>query len=80
VSKIKVKKIVDGTVENSFKVPVFALNILAQLLPESAISELVGRGIDIQAILRAQKLGTPYSSSVEVIENGVQKTIAISVE
>jgi hypothetical protein len=80
MSKIKVEKFVDGVVENSLGVPVFALNVLTQLLPESAINELAGRGIDIQAILRAQKLGTLYSSSVEVTENRVKKTVVISVE
>jgi hypothetical protein len=75
-----VEKFVAGTLENSFGVPAFALNVLTQLLPESAISALVGRGIDIQAILDAQKLGIPYSSSVEITEEGVQKTVLISVE
>jgi hypothetical protein len=80
VAKIKVEKFIAGTLENSFGVPAFALNTLTQLLPEPAMSALVGRGIDIQAILGAQKLGTPYSSSVEITEAGVQKTVVISVE
>jgi hypothetical protein len=79
MSKIKVEKFVAGALENSFDVPAFAVNILTQLLPESATSELAGRGIDVQAILSAQKQGTHYSSSIEVTEDGVQKTVVISV-
>lgn len=79
MSKIHVEKFVAGTLENRFGVPAFAVKILAQLLPTSAISELAGRGIDIQAILGANKLGTPYSSAIEVTEDGVQKTVVISV-
>ncbi|MEQ9947589.1 hypothetical protein [Pectobacterium aroidearum] len=79
MSKINVEKFVAGTLEKSFDVPRFAVNILAQLLPASAMSELADRGIDIPAILGANKLGTPYSSSIEVVEDGVQKTVVISV-
>ena len=79
MSKIKVEKFIAGTLENSFGVPAFAVNVLTQLLPASAISELADRGVDVQAILSAQKSGTPYSSSVEVTEGGVQKTVVISV-
>ncbi|MEQ9851870.1 MULTISPECIES: hypothetical protein [Pectobacterium] len=79
MSKINVEKFAAGTLENSFGVPAFAVNMLAQILPASAMSELASRGIDIQAILSANKLSTPYSSSFEVTEEGVQKTIIISV-
>ncbi len=79
MSKIKIEKFVAGTLESSFGVPAFAVSVLTQLLPASAISELAGRGIDIDAILSAQKLGTTYSSSIEVTEDGVQKTVVISV-
>jgi hypothetical protein len=80
MSKIKIEKFVAGTLENSFGVPSFAVNVLAKFVPESAMSELADRGIDIQAILSAQNLGLIYSSSVEVTEGGVHKTVVISVE
>ncbi|WED68841.2 hypothetical protein PJ912_00330 [Pectobacterium colocasium] len=79
MSKINVEKFVAGTLEKSFDVPAFAVNILAQLLPAFAMSELAERGIDILAIIGANKLGTPYSSSIEVVEDGVQKKVVISV-
>ncbi len=79
MSKITVEKYVAGTLENSFGVPLFAVNILAQLLPASASKELAGRGIDLQAILNAKQQGTSYRSSAEVTEDGVEKTVVITV-
>jgi hypothetical protein len=80
MSKIKIEKFVKGELKNSFSVPELVLKLIAQLLPEQAVGDLAHRGVDIKAILEAQKLGAPYSASVEVTEGGVQKTVVISVE
>lgn len=78
-SKIKVNKIVAGVLDSSFTVPLLLLNLIIQLLPESGSSDLQGRGIDLRAIRNAVVGGLQYSSSFEVTEDGVQKTIVISV-
>ncbi|HLQ85727.1 MAG TPA: hypothetical protein VK110_06200 [Salinisphaeraceae bacterium] len=77
--KITVKKLVAGELEKSFRVPASALKIGVRFLPASALGDLAQRGIDLKSILAALRRGEQYSSSLQVAENGVQKTIVISV-
>lgn len=77
--KIKVEKFVSGDLDSSFGVPPAFLSLIIQLLPEAGASELQQRGVDLRAIGNAVEQEVPYTSSFEVSENGVQKTIVISV-
>lgn len=79
MSHIRIEKFVAGQVEQRIRVPATAIRALALILPASAFSELKSSGIDIQAILQAQKTGMPYSATINVTEDGVQKDIRISV-
>ncbi|MBD9370063.1 hypothetical protein [Xanthomonas sp. XNM01] len=79
MSKITIEKFVDGKHDTSFSVPGFALDFLTHLLPRSALGELRTHGIDVDAIVQAQKAGIPYESSSEVEEDGVRKTVVIKV-
>lgn len=78
-SKIKVDKVVAGAIDSSFTVPLLLLNLIIQLLPAPGMSELHRRGIDLCAIRNAVEQGVSYSSFFEITEDGVQKTIVISV-
>lgn len=77
--KVKVEKFVSGQLDSSFAVPLPFLNLIVQLLPEPGVSELQERGIDLRAIRNAVDQDEPYSSTFEVTESGVQKTVVISV-
>ncbi|XDF33371.1 hypothetical protein RBH89_14255 [Paracidovorax avenae] len=77
--RITVEKHVAGTLERSFEVPALLVRVAARVLPASALTRLKDRGMDIQAILQAWKSGSPYASSMEVTEDGVQKKVCLRV-
>ncbi|WP_026431759.1 hypothetical protein [Paracidovorax oryzae] len=77
--RLTVEKYVAGTLERSFEVPCLLVRVAAWVLPSSALTRLKDRGMDVHAILRAWRSGSPYASSMEVIEDGVQKKVCLLV-
>ncbi len=52
--KVKIEKFIDGKHETSFSVPAFVLGMAKTLLPESALSSLANKGINVQEIFEAK--------------------------
>ncbi|AVS81505.1 hypothetical protein C8244_10840 [Paracidovorax avenae] len=77
--RITVEKYVAGTLERSFEVPGLLVRVAAWVLPASALTHLKDRGMDVHAILQAWKSGSPYASSMDVTEHGVQKKVCLLV-
>ncbi|THU03981.1 hypothetical protein E9531_04415 [Lampropedia puyangensis] len=80
MSKITIQKYVSGTLGQCLYVPATLVKMAVVVLPESAIRELKNNGIDIPAMLHALKTGQAYASTMEVIEDGVAKTVSIALE
>jgi len=79
MSRVTVVKFVAGKEEARFSFAMAWLRLACKVLPPSAIARLEVRGIHVESILQAQKLGKPYSLKVEVLERGVPKTVVVSV-
>lgn len=80
MTTIKVEKYAAGTLIQAFTVPGFAVQTLEKCLPESAVRALAARHIDLQAIVQAKQQGQPYRAELQVREEGVEKTVVITVE
>jgi hypothetical protein len=79
MSKLRVDKYVGTEHEKSFTVPGCLIDLAVRVLPRSALVSLSERGIDIAAIAAAKKRHGTYSSSTEVHEHGVKKTVSASL-
>jgi len=56
------------------------IHTLLFLLPEAGRIGLAAHGIELQAILDADKEGQIYSRSIDVSEKGVSKRVIISLQ
>lgn len=79
MAKVKIEKFIDGKHETSISVPAFVLGIARTLLPESALSSLASRGINVREILEAKHKRIPYTASVDVCEHGISKKVVVSL-
>ena len=79
MAKVKIEKFIDGKHETSFSVPAFVLGMAKTLLPESALSSLANRGINVRDILEAKQKQIPYTASVDVCEHGINKKVVVSL-
>lgn len=79
MTHIHIEKSVAGNIKQHIRVPLVAIRALSKVLPHSAIEQLKATGIDLNAILQAIKTGNHYSETIHVIENGVEKSILISL-
>lgn len=79
MSKLRIDKYVGTEHEESFTVPGFLIDMAVRVLPPSALASLSREGIDIAAIADARMRHGTYSSSIEVREHGVKKTVSVSL-
>jgi len=79
MARVTVEKFVGSERETRFSFPAFLLHMASVLLPQSALSSLADRGINVRGILLARKLGIEYEASVSVVEKGISKTVVVSV-
>ena len=77
--KVKIEKFIDGKYETSFSIPAFVLDIAKTLLPETALSSLANKGINVREILEAKHKRIPYTTSVNVSEHGISKKVVVSL-
>lgn len=79
MSKVRIEKFADGGREHSFAVPLFALRLFAWLLPDSALTGLAAKGLDLQAIVAANRDGISYCKTIDVHERGADKRVVVSL-
>ncbi len=79
MAKVMVEKFVDGKRETQFSFPASFLGVASALLPRSALQALAQKGIDVPQMLSARKQGMPYTTTVNVVEKGIPKTVVISL-
>jgi hypothetical protein len=77
--KVKIEKFIEGKHETSFSVPAFVLGAAKALLPESALTSLANKGINVREIMEAKHKGVAYTTSVNVREHGVSKKVVVSL-
>ena len=80
MSKLRIVKFIGSERDSSFTVPGPLIAVVVRLLPRAALTSLADRGIDLAAIAAALRSGNAYSSSVQVREQGVEKTVLASIE
>ena len=76
---LKIEKFVDGKLESSTKIPNFVPTLGSSLLPEAAHAALLAQGIDLRAMVQAARAGAPFSATVTVREEGVDKQVVLSI-
>lgn len=79
MARLKIEKFVNGQHESTIRIPTIFVRAGAALLPKSAIDALAKEGLDVAEMLEAMKRGTPYTSSLDVCEQGVEKRITVSL-
>jgi hypothetical protein len=79
MSRLRVDKYIGTEHEKSFTVPGLLIDFAVRVLPRSALASLSKQGIDIAAIAAAKRRHGTYSSSIEVHEHGVKKTVSASL-
>jgi len=79
MNHLLVKKFINGKCTSEIHVPLFVLGVANKLLPSSAIDSLAVKGIDLPAIIQANKHHLSYSSTMKVKEHGIEKSIIISL-
>ena len=79
MSKLKIEKFINGKHETTISVPTFLIGVAKTLFPESALTALASRGINVRAIAEAKSQGAAYSTSIDVREHGIDKKIVVSL-
>lgn len=79
MTKVMVEKLVDGKHDTTFSFPAFLLKAASILLPQSALNALGEKGMNVADMLAARRRGIAYSTSMDVVEKGVRKTVVVSV-
>lgn len=79
MTSVTVEKIVNGRHEATFSFPAFFLGMASFMLPQAALHALCEKGMDVRGMVLAGKRGIPYTASVNLVEQGVSKTVIVSV-
>ena len=65
--------------QETIKVPMFILEGLSRLLPETGISSLADKGIDLKEMIAAGKGGVNFTKTINVVEKHIEKKISLSI-
>ncbi|PWJ78419.1 hypothetical protein C7441_11686 [Pseudaminobacter salicylatoxidans] len=79
MTRLRIEKFINGERETTVNVPLFAVRALNAVLPSSALGSLGMHGIDLSKILEAKRSGAAYSTTLDLHEHGVAKTVVVSL-
>jgi len=79
MARLTIEKFVNGQHEKTIRIPTAVVKAGAALLPKSAIDALAEEGLNVADILEAMKRGTPYTASLDVCEQGVERRVTVSL-
>jgi len=65
--------------QETIKVPMFILEGLSKVLPETGLSSLAAKGIDLKEIIAAGKNSVNFMKTIDVVEKNVEKKIRLSI-
>ncbi|RKS87385.1 hypothetical protein DES39_0609 [Orbus hercynius] len=80
MKKVTIEKFVQGTLDESFTVPVAFIRTLNALLPHFALQSLNEKGFNLEQIMTAHKQNTTYQAETEVNEKGIDKKVVIQLK
>ncbi|QEI08734.1 hypothetical protein FXN63_24970 [Pigmentiphaga aceris] len=79
MATVTVEKFVGGKQETQFCFPAVFLGMARVMLPRAALTALAEKGMDVAGMLSAMRSGRQYTTSVNLVEKGVSKTVVVSV-
>ncbi len=80
MSTLVIEKFINGQSNSTINIPFFVVRTAKKLMPTSMLSALADKGIDLSAIIQANKSHMHYSSTLRVKEHGIEKVIVVSLQ